>query len=431
MPKITKQFIETETLPPRTGQRFYRDDDMPGFAIRVTPKTKSFVVEKRVDGVNRRITIAKCNEMSLEAARKKACIVLGELAKRNDPKTGKRVNPRHDVTLREVLEKFLAVRQIRKATQLNYHYNVRLYFKDWMDLPITSITKDMVELRHHELTVGPNRLGTSGHGRANSALKRLSTLIKFASDRFGTDDEPLIKSNPVSRLTRNKAWHRIHPRLGIIPDHKLKDWYRAVSTLKYDVARDFLLFLLFTGMRVGEALSLKWCHIDFEEKLLTVPRELTKSDREHSLPLTEFLMELLKQRRRNNRQSEWVFPSLRDSKKHLSQQHYFLKKVRKRCGVHFTFHDLRRTFLTMAEKLDVPNYTMKRLINHSVANDMTGRYIILDMERLRMQMERISSAFVDLLGATPGDLSEWKRIEAAELSEAHQMVIPLNNVVVK
>ena len=48
MSKLTKQFIELEIQAPITGQRFYRDEDLPGFAIRVTRNSKSFILEKRV-----------------------------------------------------------------------------------------------------------------------------------------------------------------------------------------------------------------------------------------------------------------------------------------------------------------------------------------------------------------------------------------------
>jgi hypothetical protein len=60
--------------------------------------------------------------------------------------------------------------------------------------------------------------------------------------------------------------------------------------------------------------------------------------------------------------------------------------------------NLRRTFLTMGEKLDVPTYALKRLVNHRVSNDMTGRYLILDLDWLRWHMSRISDAFIELLG---------------------------------
>ena len=130
MSKLTKQFIELEIQAPITGQRFYRDEDLPGFAIRVTRNSKSYILEKRVDGTNRRITIGKCRVMSLDFAKKQACIMLGDIAKGNDPKTGRRINTLGDITLREVLQKFLEIKPIRKDTQQNYHYSINKHFND-------------------------------------------------------------------------------------------------------------------------------------------------------------------------------------------------------------------------------------------------------------------------------------------------------------
>jgi hypothetical protein len=110
MAKLTKQFIELEIEQPISGQRFIRDEDLPGFAVRVTRRSKSYILEKRVGGSNRRITIGKCSEMSLESAKKKACIMLGEIAQGKDPKTGKRISTLSDITLREVLQKFLEIK---------------------------------------------------------------------------------------------------------------------------------------------------------------------------------------------------------------------------------------------------------------------------------------------------------------------------------
>ena len=82
----------------------------------------------------------------------------------------------------------------------------------------------------------------------------------------------------------------------------------------------------------------------------------------------------------------------------------------------------------MGEKLDVPPYALKRLVNHSVSNDMTGRYLVLDIERLRSHMCRITNAFLDLLGINGSESKEWKPIQASEASEVTQLLIPLNTV---
>jgi integrase len=52
-------------------------------------------------------------------------------------------------------------------------------------------------------------------------------------------------------------------------------------------------------------------------------------------------------------------------------------KVAELSGVPFTIHDLRRTFITIAESLDIPAYALKRLLNHATTNFVTADYIIL------------------------------------------------------
>jgi predicted DNA-binding protein len=64
--------------------------------------------------------------------------------------------------------------------------------------------------------------------------------------------------------------------------------------------------------------------------------------------------------------------------------------VIERSGVTFTTHDLRRTFATVADSLDIPGYAVKALLNHKTGADVTVGYIIADVERLRGPMQRIT-----------------------------------------
>ena len=73
-------------------------------------------------------------------------------------------------------------------------------------------------------------------------------------------------------------------------------------------------------------------------------------------------------------------------------------------GVTFTLHDLRRTFITAAERLDIPAYALKRLINHKDPNDVTEGYIIFDVERLRVPMQKITDFFMDQFGKEETDV---------------------------
>ena len=72
-----------------------------------------------------------------------------------------------------------------------------------------------------------------------------------------------------------------------------------------------------------------------------------------------------------------------------------MAKVTKASGIAFTLHDLRRTFVTIAEGLDIPAYALKRLLNHKGGAEVTAGYIIVDTERLREPMQRITDYVFD------------------------------------
>jgi integrase len=420
MPKLTQEFVSGITEMPESGQVIHRDIDLIGFALRITPKVKSFVVEKRIDGVNRRITIGRCTEMSADEARAAAINLLLDMNNGALP-ARKQQSQKQAPTLNEVFEKYLTVRTLRPQTISIYSRMVRFCFPDWLNLQITSITKDMIEERFHKISSGSSR-GTTGKCRANESMKLLSGLINFAADRYGTDDEPLIKVNPVTRLKTNRAWHHIPARQGTVPDHKLPAFYKALMTLENDTARDYFLLLLLTGLRRTEALKLRWQDIDLEQGLLIVPSQVSKNNREHRLPLSDFLLALLKQRRERIKHSVFVFPG-RGNRGCLTSLQAPLRQIRERSGVRFLIHDLRRTFLSMAEKLDLPHYVLKRLINHSNAFDVTNRYIVVDHDRLKHFMNRITNHFLLLCETNVEEYLLWHKPAIKEKQDDHQMRI--------
>ena len=75
---ITKSFVDQVALPltkedGKTSQAFYRDSATPGFGLRVTSGgAKSFIVEKRIQGKVKRVTLGKYDNLSVEQARNAA-----------------------------------------------------------------------------------------------------------------------------------------------------------------------------------------------------------------------------------------------------------------------------------------------------------------------------------------------------------------------
>jgi integrase len=114
------------------------------------------------------------------------------------------------------------------------------------------------------------------------------------------------------------------------------------------------------------------------------------------LPLSDFLYDLLK-RREDDKSSPFVFPSDSDTG-YLKEPKTAVKRVSKLSGVTFTLHDLRRSFITIAEGLDIPAYALKRLLNHKDLNDVTAGYIVPDINRLRKPMQQISEFIIEQVG---------------------------------
>jgi integrase len=276
---------------------------------------------------------------------------------------------------------------------------------DWLDRPIASITKEMVVSRHRELT-RVTRCGTSGKAQANVAMERLSILINFAVNCYEIEGRPIFTTNPVKRLSQVRAWHKIPRRQSLIPDHKLCLWYHAVIATKSKIFRDYILLLVFTGLRRNEAATLRWTDIDLDAKVLTVRAEIAKNCREHRLPLSDFLSELLL-RRQNEAikfDTEYVFPG-RGGRHHIVDPTHAASRIAEKIGHPFILHDLRRVFLTTAEKLEIPHYALKKLANHVSSSDVTAGYIVVDVERLRGYMSKISDHFVRLMNADLHDLA--------------------------
>ena len=74
-------------------------------------------------------------------------------------------------------------------------------------------------------------------------------------------------------------------------------------------------------------------------------------------------------------------------------------------------HDLRRTFTTYAEQAGVRGYTLKRLINHQTgAADVTGGYIVTDIDSLREPMQSVTDKLLRLASVTLPEISVSKTV---------------------
>lgn len=397
--KLTKRVVDEIPYSATGTEKYYCDSDLTGFKLRVSSSCKSYVVERRVNGINRRITIGKHGALTPELARREAIKLLAEMAVGEDPTIKKIRRKVSALTLGEVLEQYLAARKLRPQTVVATRCLMIRCVPDWLDKPITSITPQMIEERHREL---PRRtiMGTKGEVQANMAIRFVNTVINYAIDNIEMPDgTPILMVNPVRKLIKNRAWYDEPRQPNVIPDRKLADWYKAIVSLEQTTYRDFYMFLLLTGMRRTETSLLRWEWVDFENRMLTIPCDVTKNGEYHRLPLSNFLIELLNFRKSVIGKSPLVFPNHEQGDKPLYFSDRILKHANFRAGCEFSPHDLRRTFLSMAVKLDIPYQFTKKLANHRGQTDITGGYIFLHAENLRESMQQITDRFVGLMNA--------------------------------
>jgi integrase len=232
-------------------------------------------------------------------------------------------------------------------------------------------------------------------------MRHLRAYFNYAMGEYiDSNDMPIVLHNPTKVLSHVKAWNREKRKQTVIKTYDLKAWFKAVMDLPQhqlntkqpntaEICRDLFLFILFTGLRRREATNLMWSNIDFKDHSLTI--EDTKNHETHSLPLTPFLLEVLERRKSD---SLYIFQGTTHDKP-LNDPKKQLDKVRKISGVYFNLHDLRRTFITIAESLDINTYALKQLLNHKDQRDVTGGYIITDMERLREPMNKITDFILE------------------------------------
>lgn len=393
MPKLTKLLI-SDIKPPDKGQVIYRDSALQGLGLRVTPKSMSYIVEGRVNGTFRRVTLGKESQLTPTDARKKAVKVLAAMASGKDPTMEKAKRKIRGATLQEVLDHFLSVRILKPNTVRTYRQMVPRCLGDWLNLPVTAITREMVEQRHMSLRK-PTQQGTSGEAQANTVMHILGTLLNFASVNYEIDGKPILLVNPVKRLSNNRRWYPHRRRQSVIPDHKLPAWHAAVMELRHQKVKDYLMLLLLTGLRRTEGATLRWEDIDFQSKVLRIRAELAKNGNEHRLPLSDYLYEMLHRRYLDRADSEYVFPG-QGGNHHLVDSDHVIQGVAAKADCPFILHDLRRTFLTVAERLALPYVVLKKLANHSGRNDTTFGYIVVDVERLREPMQLITNEFLRL-----------------------------------
>lgn len=147
--------------------------------------------------------------------------------------------------------------------------------------------------------------------------------------------------------------------------------------------------MMFTGLRKEEAATLLCASVYLNGNPPTLTVLNTKNANKHTIPLSEFVHELLKTRKKNSR-NKFLFPGKVDVG-HIVEITKQTKKMVSELDHYFMCHDLRRTFASVAEGVNLGEHTKKLLLNHKNTGDVDQGYTHLAFGDLVIPKQGISA----------------------------------------
>lgn len=154
--------------------------------------------------------------------------------------------------------------------------------------------------------------------------------------------------------------------------------FNALDQSRSPQLANVVRMLLYTGARKREILDARWEHVDFQRKLLVVPR--SKSGKIRYIALSDAAVDLIQAMPRRPG-VPWIFPNPRTGKP-LVSIHQGWERIRREAGLaDLRLHDLRHSFASFLVNAGHSLYEVQALLGHQ-SPKMTMRYAHLAPETL-------------------------------------------------
>lgn len=322
---------------PETGQKTYWDETTPGFGLRCSSKSKSFVV---MFGPKRHLkTIGRYPAVSLAAARKTAKEFLVGYA------TLPLEQQLESISFTQAKKSFLADCEGRnkERTVKDYTRLLNRHFK---------FKSSLHEIKRQHLMKVISSLSATP-SEQNHAFVAIRTMLNWCVTHG------LLESSPLPKLSfKNRSRNRILDQL------ELGAVIKRAKEFEYPFGPIVLLIIL-TGQRRSEIAALRRSWIKGD--CIHFPEGFTKNKLVHRIPLSNTALELI---RSLPNTGDMVFPSRMDDKKPFNGwgkcKHRFdnPRDQEPILSTPYTLHDLRRTFSSNMAQLGVPIHVTEKLLNH-------------------------------------------------------------------
>ncbi len=328
--------LSIRALPDQEGtaKKIYYDDTLPGFGVRVSGSTKSFIL---THGARRtRETIGRIGIITLSDARKEAKRRLAEYT------LGKTLPEARSWST--ATAEYLGGIKANRKPRTHEDYSRLLALFKFGDTRLTEIGQQDLQRDLDKLADRP-----AEHQHAFVVLR---AFFNWCHQRHYVDRNPMERMKPPHKYTARER---------VLTDFELIKVWNACGD---DTFGKIVKLLILTGQRRGEIAQLTTDMIG--DDTITLPTWLTKNGREHSLPLGLMSKSILTNCQLKGATS-FLFPA-RVSKKLPTTFNGWSKSknsLDNRCGVKdWTLHDLRRTFATGLQRLGVSIPVIEQLLNH-------------------------------------------------------------------
>ena len=381
---------------PAEGRLVVRDPACRGLELRVAaPSSRSpagartWSLEVKVAGRQRRFTIGHYPEVTLGEARRKAGKLRAEVIEGRDPVEERREARRiarlkhggagDSTTVRALLDSF--ERLAARAKGLRSWSEMRQMIDHNFGPLLDKAPADLTRADFRAVLDAAVARGAPISGKR--AARYLSRVLSWAVER------ELVTTNPAARLNLDELTKPEKPRERVLKDEELRRlWPVAMSA---GIFGDLARFYLLTGLRQQEAAGLRWSDLDGAVALVGD----TKTDQPHRLPLSKAALAIISAQPRKH---DLIFLGSTGNPVASSATNWHRERDRlaKASGVtDWTWHDLRRTCRTLLARIGTDDLVAELILNHALPGKLRRTYVLHRYEdEMREALERLA-AFLD------------------------------------
>lgn len=374
--KFSKTRIEALPPAPPGGRDEYRDTDVPGLRLRVSPTgTKTFAVLARVKGGGlERVTIGTSEKVPVEKAKAQAKQIIADFAQGKSHAATARAK-RGEMTVNELIADYMAATPMRPKSVHTFEGFHKRHIKDTIGrLKLSAVTPQRLRALH-----------TAISKETPTTANRCISLLKAAFN-WNINENEWSGANPAARIKKNPEESRERYMLPA----ELARFFAALEVTEQP-AKDFFLLALLTGARKSNVLAMRWEDVNLEDGQWVIPAADAKAGVPITVPLVPEAIEVLKSRQSK---SPWVFPA--DSKTgHYEEPKRAWATLCRRAELkNLRIHDLRRTMGSWLVKTGASTAINAKALGHASIQAAAVYQRIAEADPIREAMSRAADAML-------------------------------------